>query len=115
MFCPSCGAPNNDRDQRYCRECGTSLPVGDPARRAAPGSSRSQLPVTQPPARSGSLISGSVSNRLAVGAVATVAAVVVLYVIIHVVLGVIASLIPIIAVLGALYLGFLYWRRTSRR
>ena len=116
MFCPSCGAPNNDKNQRYCRECGASLPVVDPAGRAgAPGAANAQVPAPRPTGGSGSAISRLPGNPLVTGAVVVVVAIVAIYLAIHVVLGIISSLIPIIVVLGALYLGFLYWRRSNRR
>lgn len=121
MFCPSCGAPNNERDQRYCRECGASLPVDDASTRSRaivhrPSSVR-DVPVgdLRRDPRSSALVPQGMRNKLMAGAIGAVVLLVVVYLAIKVLIATIAAMLPVVAVAVVGYLGFLYYRHSRRR
>jgi hypothetical protein len=119
MYCPSCGAKIEKQNQRYCQQCGATLPVIDTqdASLVRRGTA-TDLPTTpgggQQPGSLLGLMPDSFKNRLLVGAGAAVVGVVVLYVvvsaIIHVLVSLVSFLLPFIIVVVAVYAGFRYWR-----
>lgn len=118
MFCPSCGAPNNERDQRYCRECGATLPVMD----AAPKAVARRPTGTDLPAASGStgrassLVTAGMKNRAVQGAVIVVVFVVALYVLISTVIHVILyALLPLLVLVAIGFVGYMYLKNARKR
>jgi uncharacterized membrane protein YvbJ len=120
MYCPSCGAKIEKQNQRYCQQCGATLPVIDTS--DAPlvrRTTATDLPVSRDDAgqQSGSLMSlmpDSFKNRLLVGAGAAVVGLVVLYVvvsaIVHALVSLVTFLLPFIIVVVAVYAGFRFLR-----
>lgn len=119
MFCPSCGAPNNERDQRYCRECGAPLPATGPTARAvASRPSQSDLPAAPPRAggRSSALMSAGMKNKAVMGAIGVVVVVVVAYLVIKAIVGILFTLLlPLLIVVVVGALGYAYLKSKRRR
>jgi hypothetical protein len=120
MYCPACGAKIEKQNQRYCQQCGATLPVIDtPDAALVRRATATDLPVSSggPNRESGALLGlmpDSFKNRLLVGAGAAVVGLVVLYVvvsaIVHAIVSLVTFLLPFIIVMVAVYAGFRYWR-----
>lgn len=116
MFCPSCGAENKDPGQRYCRECGATLPAADARGQLTirdPG--KSSLPY-QPRSTQSALLDSSPKNRAAMGAVGVVVLVGALYIVVKLVIATItAVLLPLSVVAAIAIIGYYYLRGMRRR
>jgi hypothetical protein len=118
MFCPSCGAPNTERDQRYCRECGATLPAAPATSSAistqpAPGT---PLNAQGSSSRSSALLKAGAQNKVVTGAVVLVVAVVAAYLVIQMIIHVITALLfPLVIVLALCALGYFYLKSLRRR
>lgn len=120
MFCPSCGAKIEKQNQRYCQQCGATLPIvttsdAQLVRRVT----TSDLPLASgsPDRQTGSLMGimpDTLKNRLLIGAGAGVVGLVVVYVvvsaIVHAIVGIVTFLLPFIIVVAAIYAGYRYLR-----
>jgi hypothetical protein len=120
MYCPSCGAKIEKQNQRYCQQCGATLPlIGAPDASPVRRVPASDLPVRvdELETRSSSVMSlmpDGLKNRLLVGAGAAVVGLVIVYVvvsaIVHAIVSLVTFLLPFIIVVIALYAGFRFWR-----
>ncbi len=120
LYCPSCGAKIEKQNQRYCQQCGATLPVIDtPDAALVRQGTATNLPASRDDAsRQSSSLMGlmpdSFKNRLLVGAGAAVVGLVVLYVvvsaIVHAIVSLVTFLLPFVIVVVAVYAGFRYWR-----
>ena len=118
MFCPSCGAPNDDPKQRYCQECGTSLPTtGGRGTAIVHRPSDAGLSSYQPHSGHGALLPlpQSLRNRMLLAAGALAAAVVLLYVVVQAIIAALSALVPVIILLALGFAGFLYFKRGRPR
>jgi hypothetical protein len=118
MFCPSCGAPNNERDQRYCRECGATLPTtGADPRSIVQNSSSGNTPYAEGSGRrSSSLVSAGMKNKTLVGAAGLVVLVVALYLVVKVIIATItAVLLPLVVLLAVGFMGYLYLKNRMKQ
>jgi hypothetical protein len=120
MYCPSCGAQIEKQNQRYCQQCGATLPIVNTpdaplVRRAA----TNDLPFATggPDRQTGSLmgiVPDTLKNRLLIGAGAGVVGLVVVYVvvsaIVHALVSIVTFLLPFIIVVAAIYAGYRYLR-----
>ena len=116
MFCPSCGAENKDPGQRYCRECGASLPSAvTRAQVVVRDAGKSSLPF-QPQHKQTALVDASLKNRALIGAVGLVVLVGVLYIVVKLVIATItAVLLPLSVVAAIAIIGYYYLRGLRRR
>ena len=109
MFCPSCGAPNNQPDQRYCQDCGATLPANGGLPGALAKRSPANLPTSGRTGRTGmlGLIPVDTRNRMLVGAGVAVAAVVILYVLLSAIVHFLFYVaLPVVIVIAVLYGGY---------
>ena len=113
MFCPSCGASIDSPNQRYCQECGTTLPAaGGQAIAHRPSGGVAPIEPRRSARGALALLPGnSTANKLLAGAGLAVVGVIVLYVILGAIVGFLISLVPLLILAAAAYGGFLYWRR----
>ena len=122
MFCPSCGAGIKKDDQKYCQECGATLPdlrgrnlpaVGGPNSPAGIfGGGTNALD-----SRSGlilGVVPDTLKNRMLVYAAGFVVAVVAVWVVVGWIVHTLITLIPVFIVLALAYAGFQFWRSRSR-
>ncbi len=121
MYCPSCGATIKKKDQRYCQDCGTTLPdlgAGVPALRgqslpAAPfGGGRNAVG-----SRADTILGvvpATLKHRMLVYGGGFVVAVVAIYVVVSAIVHVLLALVPVFIVAVLAYLGFQVWRSRSR-
>jgi hypothetical protein len=122
MYCPSCGATIKKKDQRYCQDCGTSLP--DPRGGGVPalrGQTTPAGPFGAGPNVANSrqdtilgLVPATMKNRLIVYGGGVVAAVVAIYVVVSAIIGLLITLVPLFIVAVLAFLGFQIWRSRSR-
>jgi hypothetical protein len=116
MYCPSCGAQLEKQNQRYCQQCGATLPiVNTPDAPLVRRVSTSDLPVATGglDRQTGSLmgmVPDTFKNRLLIGAGAGVVGLVVVYWVVTSIVHVLISLLPFIIVVAAIYAGYRYWR-----
>jgi hypothetical protein len=120
MYCPSCGAQLEKQSQRYCQQCGATLPiVNTPDAQLVRRMPASDLPVAtgSPDRQTGSLmgiVPDTFKNRLLIGAGAGVVGLVVVYwvvaAIVHALVSIVTFLLPFIIVVAAIYAGYRYWR-----
>lgn len=106
MYCPACGADIKQQDQRYCQDCGASLPAQGGRGAAIVPRAGAQAPVAGGPGHGGWLrmLPADMRNRMLVGAGAAVLAVLVLYVVINAIVSFLLHLVlPVVVVLAVLY------------
>ena len=117
MFCPSCGAPNNDPGQRYCRECGATLPLESAPKAIAHRPHGAELPYAPSTrGRSSALVSQSLKKKAIAGAIGMVVLVAALYIVIKVVIATVtAILLPLVVLLAAGFLGYVYLKNLRKR
>src|SRR5579859_7149743 len=110
MFCPACGAAIKQQDQKYCQDCGATLPPqgggttavvsrggGLPAPSAGGGGQSSWLPA----------IPTDLRNRMLIGAGTVVLAVIVLYIVVNAIVSFLLHLVlPVLVVAALLYTGY---------
>jgi len=123
MYCPSCGATIKKKDQRYCQDCGTTLPDargGVPALRgqttpASPfGAGTGSNIVNSSPDTILGLVPATMKNRMLVYGGGFLVAVVAIYVVVSAIVGLLISLIPVFIVAVLAFLGFQVWRSRGR-
>jgi hypothetical protein len=115
-FCPSCGAEIKKADQRYCQECGTTLPQtnGRNVPALQPSNSGS-LPLAR--GRSDhifGLVPDTLKNRLMLYSGGAVVAVFALYILLGVIVHTLEAILPILVVLAVAYFGFQFWLRSRK-
>jgi hypothetical protein len=110
MYCPACGAESKQQDQKYCQDCGATLPTqGGPGSALLPRGATALSPVagTSDHDRWLHLIPVDVRNRFLLGAGVAVLAVVILYVVINAIVSFLLHLVlPVVVVLAILYAGY---------
>jgi hypothetical protein len=118
MQCQTCGAQIQKPDQRYCHECGASLPqqsmlpttkVHDPTRQQQlPARTRAMPPVTQTRPAVHEILAGvlpnTLQNRIIVGGITAVVAVVALKMLLD---WIVSTLIPFVLI-GAVVAAIIY-------
>ncbi len=121
-FCPSCGAAIKKDDQKYCQDCGTTLP--DARARNLPAVRGQSSPAglfgggtNAVDSQSGmilGLVPDTMKNRMLMYAGGFVVAVVAVWVVVGWIVHTLISLIPVFIVLALAYAGFQYWRSRNR-
>jgi uncharacterized membrane protein YvbJ len=117
-FCPSCGAAIKKDDQKYCQDCGTTLP--DARARNLPAVRGQRSPAglfgdgtDAVDSRSGTilgLVPDTLKNRMLIYAGGFVVAIVAVWVVVGWIVHTLISLIPVFIVLALAYAAFQYWR-----
>jgi Flp pilus assembly protein TadB len=121
-FCPSCGAGIKKDDQKYCQDCGTTLP--DLKARNLPAV-RGQHSLSgifgggtnAVDAQSGTILGivpDTLKNRMLMYAGGFVVAVVAVWVVVSWIVHILISLIPIFIVLALAFAAIQYWRSRER-
>jgi hypothetical protein len=117
MHCPSCGAEIEKSDQKYCHECGATLPEQSllPVTKAhGPGAQLMDLPRGGQPRPAAhellaSVLPHTLQNRLIVGGVTAVVAVFALYVVLGWIIHTLEFVVlPVAVLLAVIYVGFRY-------
>jgi len=121
MFCPSCGATIKKDDQKYCQECGTTLP--DPRSRNLPATRGQNSPsglfgsgtnaVSSHDTILG-LVPDTFKNRMMLYAGGFVVAVVAVWVVVSWIVHALITLVPLFIVIALAYAGYQLWRSRSR-
>jgi len=121
MYCPSCGATIKKKDQRYCQDCGTTLP--DP-RGGVPALRGQSLPtgpfgggpnaVSSRPDTILGVVPATMKNRMLVYGGGFLVAVVAIYVVVSAIVHLLLLLVPVFIVAVLAFLGFQVWRSRSR-
>ena len=124
MRCQSCGAEIQKSDQRYCHECGATLPDQSllPSAKVH-GPSSQMLDIrrgAQPRPAAHELLAGvlpqTLQNRLIVGGVTAVVAIFALYIILGWLVHTIEYVVlPVVLLLAVVYIGFRYLRSRYSR
>jgi len=121
-FCPSCGAEIKKDDQKYCQECGTTLPDAR-ARNLPAVRGQSSLAgifggrTNAVDSQSGmilGLVPDTLKNRMLMYAGGFVVAVVAVWVVVSWIVHTLISLIPVFIVLAIAYAAFQFWRSRNR-
>jgi hypothetical protein len=118
MNCATCGAEIKKADQRYCHECGASLPdvsflpttkVHGPSRQIIDRPRNSQ-PRPAPHEMLAGVLPSTLQNRLIVGAVAVVVAIFAIKMLVDAVASFIVTAVPVLVLLLLAYIGFRYFQ-----
>ncbi len=123
MNCATCGAEIQKPDQRYCHECGASLPdvpllptakVHGPSRQLIDRPRRDQSKPAPHEVLAG-ILPSTLQNRLIVGAVAVIIAIFAIKMLVDAVASFIVTAVPVLVLLVLAYIGFRYFqtRRSS--
>ncbi len=119
MRCQSCGAEIQKSDQRYCHECGATLPEASllPSAKVHGPSShmldirRGDQPKPAAHDLLASVLPHTLQNRLIVGGVTVVVAIFALYIILGWLVHTLEYVVlPVVVLLAVVYVGFRYLR-----
>jgi len=122
MYCPSCGATIKKKDQRYCQDCGTTLPDARGGVPALRGQSSPSVPfggggpniVNSRPDTILGLVPATMKNRMLVYGGVVVVAVVAIYLVVSAIVHLLLALVPIFIVAIVAFVGFQIWRSRGR-
>jgi Flp pilus assembly protein TadB len=117
-FCPSCGAEIKKDDQKYCQDCGTTIPDARARNLPAVRGQRSPAGIfgsgsDSVDSQSGmilGLVPDTLQNRMLMYGGGFVVAIVAVWVVVSWIVHTLISLIPVFIVLALAYVAFQYWR-----
>jgi hypothetical protein len=118
MNCATCGAEIPKADQRYCHECGASLPersllpttkVHGPSRQLV-DRPRKNDPKPAPHELLASVLPSTLQNRVIVGAVAVIVAIFAIKMLVDAVASFILTAVPVLVLIVLAYIGFKYFQ-----
>jgi hypothetical protein len=119
MNCATCGAEIQKANQRYCHECGASLPdqsrlpvakVHGPSSRQLVVRPRGHEPKPAPHELLAGVLPSTLQNRLIVGAAAVVIAIFAIKLLVDAVASFILTAVPVLVLIVLAYIGFKYFQ-----